>query len=242
MTGTDRQAAARYRRGGSRRLHGHHGPRPAVPRAARCARRVCSARLRLPTRQRRRTRRLPLPRGWQTAPYDGRRSPATDADGGPLTAEWLVNSTSSSGPGPGHVVTVSDDGANSFETRIVDEDDNDSGWRIETVRVDTNLPADTTDPGRPLAQHGHERHADRRRRDVGHRPHGVGARRGPDPERPRGHRRRHQQRRRPHAADAGGRRRRQHLAVADAHGPRRHRRPDRRHRRARPAGRPRRWP
>ncbi len=85
------------------------------------------------------------PAGWQTAPYEVEIS-GTDADGGPLTAEWVINSTSSSAAAP-VTVTVSDEGANSFETRILDEDDNDSGWRIETVRVDTIVPADTTDPG-----------------------------------------------------------------------------------------------
>lgn len=91
------------------------------------------------------------PTGWQSAPYevdvDG-----TDADGGPLTAEWSVNGIQFAGPAPA-AVTVSDEGANSFETRIVDQDGNDSGWRVETVRIDTVLPADTTDPG-PTAWYG----------------------------------------------------------------------------------------
>ena len=85
------------------------------------------------------------PTGWQTAPYEVEIS-GTDADGGPLTAEWRVNTTFSTATAP-VTVTVSDDGTNSFETRILDEDGNDSGWRIESVRVDTTVPADTTDPG-----------------------------------------------------------------------------------------------
>jgi hypothetical protein len=90
------------------------------------------------------------PAGWQTTPYEVEIS-GTDADGGPLTAEWFINSTSASAAAP-VTVTVSDEGTNSFETRIVDGDGNDSGWRIETVRVDTAAPADTTDPG-PTAWH-----------------------------------------------------------------------------------------
>lgn len=90
------------------------------------------------------------PTAWQSAPYevdvDG-----TDADGGPLTAEWSVNGVAFAGPAPA-AVTISD-GANSFETRIVDQDGNDSGWRVETVRVDTTVPSDTTDPG-PTAWYG----------------------------------------------------------------------------------------
>ena len=39
------------------------------------------------------------PGGWQTAPYEVEIS-GTDADGGPLTAEWLINSTSSSARPP----------------------------------------------------------------------------------------------------------------------------------------------
>jgi hypothetical protein len=85
------------------------------------------------------------PAAWQTTPYEVEVS-GDDVDGGPLTAEWLINSTSAAAPAP-VTVTVSDEGTNSFETRIVDQDGNDSGWRIETVRVDTGVPADTTDPG-----------------------------------------------------------------------------------------------
>lgn len=85
------------------------------------------------------------PAGWQTAPYEVEIS-GDDVDGGPLTAEWIINGSSSSATAP-VTVTVSDEGTNSFETRIIDEDDNDSGWRVETVQVDTIVPADTTDPG-----------------------------------------------------------------------------------------------
>lgn len=69
-----------------------------------------------------------------------------DVDGGPLTAEWHVNGIAFAGPAPANVV-ISDTGANTFETRIVDQDAYDSGWRVETVRIDPNLPVDSTDPG-----------------------------------------------------------------------------------------------
>jgi hypothetical protein len=91
------------------------------------------------------------PAGWRTAPYAVEVS-GEDVDGGPLTAEWIIDSTSSSATAP-VTVAISDDGIHSFETRVVDEDSNDSGWRVETVRVDTTIPADTTDPG-PTTWHG----------------------------------------------------------------------------------------
>ena len=84
------------------------------------------------------------PAGWvpsYTVDVDG-----TDADGGPLTAQWRVNGIQMAGPAPANVV-ITDTGANTFETRIVDPQNNDSGWRTETVRVDPNLPVDDTDVG-----------------------------------------------------------------------------------------------
>lgn len=58
-----------------------------------------------------------------------------DLDGGP------VNTVMGTGPVD---ITVGGQGVHTLRTRFIDGDGHSSGWKVHTIRIDTNLPVDTT--------------------------------------------------------------------------------------------------
>jgi hypothetical protein len=62
--------------------------------------------------------------------------------------EWKVDGAATAQTGPsGSNVLLTGDGTHTFQTRIVDAAGNDSGWRTQTVTIDSALPGgDTTPP------------------------------------------------------------------------------------------------
>ena len=148
----------------------------------------------------------------------------TDATSGVALMQWSVDGGTVNDGGPAVVDT---DGVHTVETRAVDAADNQSLWRVDTVRVDTTAPVNDT-PEPPAGWHStpytvHRRGLRRRRlRRRQDRAHDRRRRRF------RGPRRDDLRRRRAHAAHPHRRPRRPCLRVARRHGPDRQRRPGRR--------------
>ena len=88
------------------------------------------------------------PAAWQTAPYAVALS-GTDAGSGLDKMQWKLDGSAPTDAVDGEIVTISTSGVHTFETRAVDLDGNFSLWRVETLRIDRNLPFDSTDSGTP---------------------------------------------------------------------------------------------
>jgi hypothetical protein len=85
-----------------------------------------------------------IPGGWQTAPL-GVSVTGTDAHSGVVEATWRVDGGSSTtAPAPG-ALTVSAEGVHTVETRVRDAAGNQTGWKSQTVRIDTTAPTNQTD-------------------------------------------------------------------------------------------------
>jgi len=80
-----------------------------------------------------------VPTGWQrtalSLPLSG-----TDALSGVARTEWRVNGKTTAGA----TATVTSEGVQTFETRVVDKAGNASPWRSETIRIDRTPPVNTT--------------------------------------------------------------------------------------------------
>ena len=61
--------------------------------------------------------------------------------------EWQINSGPITSEANNTLITIPGSGTFDFKTRAVDGEPLDSGWRSETLRIDTILPTDGTDPG-----------------------------------------------------------------------------------------------
>ena len=83
---------------------------------------------------------------WQTAPYAVALS-GTDAGSGLDKMQWKLDNSAATDAVDGEIVTVNTSGVHTFETRAVDLDGNFSLWRVETLRIDLDLPFDSTDSG-----------------------------------------------------------------------------------------------
>ena len=88
----------------------------------------------------------PAPAGWLDEPYvvllSGTDETLFDR------MEWTVDAGATINPpdGDGNAV-IAAEGVHTFETRAVDAEGNDSGWRADTVRIDLTAPGDTTFSG-----------------------------------------------------------------------------------------------
>ncbi len=88
------------------------------------------------------------PGGWMTAPYAVNLA-GTDPEGTAVTMNWRLDGGVIDTVTNGGQIIVSDSGDWDFETQAVDGDGMDSGWRLESLRIDTILPTDGTDVGGP---------------------------------------------------------------------------------------------
>ena len=84
--------------------------------------------------------------GWQTSPVSLGLT-GTDVGSGVKGFQWRVDGGTIH---DGAAVDVPDDGSHTLETRVLDNAGNDSGWRSETVEIDTTAPDNTT-PTPPAA-------------------------------------------------------------------------------------------
>jgi hypothetical protein len=90
-----------------------------------------------------------VPGGWQTAPL-GVTVTGTDAHSGIAEVTWRVDggaptTTTSLPAGP----TVSAEGVHTIETRVRDAAGNQTGWKSQTVRIDTTAPTNQTSASNP---------------------------------------------------------------------------------------------
>lgn len=83
-----------------------------------------------------------VPSGWQKTAVTVNVT-GTDTGSGVDHVEWKLDGVAGSGPN-GSAVPINSDGVHTLETRIVDLAGEDSGWRTQTVRIDTVLPVDQT--------------------------------------------------------------------------------------------------
>jgi hypothetical protein len=87
-----------------------------------------------------------VPGGWQTAALPVTVT-GTDAHSGVTEVTWRVDggvptTTTSLPAGP----TISAEGVHTVETRVRDAAGNQTGWKSQTVRIDTTAPTNQTDP------------------------------------------------------------------------------------------------
>lgn len=86
------------------------------------------------------------PSAWQTAPYVVTLS-GTDVEDPAVDIEWRLGALGAiASVASGNQATISDQGVHDFQTRAVDDSGNDSGWRSETLRIDTVDPTDASTP------------------------------------------------------------------------------------------------
>jgi hypothetical protein len=86
------------------------------------------------------------PGAWQTAPY-GVTLSGTDVEDPAPIVEWRLGALGAINQVPtGTPITISDIGVHDFQTRVVDNSGNDSGWRSEQLRIDPVDPTDTSTP------------------------------------------------------------------------------------------------
>jgi hypothetical protein len=84
------------------------------------------------------------PGAWQTSPYVVTLS-GTDVEDAAVDIEWRLGVGGAvSSVASGSQITIADLGVHDFETQAVDDSGNTSGWRSETLRIDTVDPTDAT--------------------------------------------------------------------------------------------------
>jgi hypothetical protein len=93
-----------------------------------------------------------VPAGWQTSPLNVSVT-GTDAHSGVNQVSWRVDggttSTTTSVPGS---FTVSAEGVHTIETRVRDAAGHQTGWKSQTVRIDTTAPVNQTQTSNPAWQ------------------------------------------------------------------------------------------
>jgi Big-like domain-containing protein len=87
------------------------------------------------------------PTGWIDGDYQVTLDASDDPPGVVASMEWRVDGGAEQPALPGEQATVSGDGSHTLETRAIDDSDNASAWRPDTVRIDTSDPVDITNPG-----------------------------------------------------------------------------------------------
>ena len=84
------------------------------------------------------------PGAWQTSPYVVTLS-GTDVEDASVDIEWRLGVGGAvSSVASGSQITIADLGVHDFQTQAVDDSGNTSGWRSETLRIDTVDPTDAT--------------------------------------------------------------------------------------------------
>jgi hypothetical protein len=83
--------------------------------------------------------------GWQTAPLNVTVT-GTDASSGIQHVEYQLDSaaTPTVVVGTSAAVTVSGDGIHTLKTRVFDNAGNSSGWKLQTIAIDTTAPTNST--------------------------------------------------------------------------------------------------
>ena len=87
-----------------------------------------------------------VPSGWSTTSPVVVTVKGTDSGGaGIQTVQWDVDNGAITGSGPNNsTVTIAADGVHTLKTRVTDGSGTWSGWKTQTVRIDTLVPTDTT--------------------------------------------------------------------------------------------------
>ena len=80
---------------------------------------------------------------WRTGPASVTVQ-GSDAGSGLDRMEWRLDGQPIASGATGTAVTIATDGVHTLETRAVDVAGNASGWKAQTIRIDTVVPADTT--------------------------------------------------------------------------------------------------